>query len=93
MDENAPLMITCGLHGERISAVICQHMITVERVPTGFIENSKDPNNLQAWCHRCEEKFQQERGLTDAFAEFNDMVIVCDACYAELKIRHFVAAN
>lgn len=93
MDENEPLMVNCGPHGQRVSAVVCQHMLRAEGAPTGFIENSCDPNNLQAWCHRCEEKFQQERGLTEAFAAFNDMAIVCDLCYGTLKVRHAIAVN
>jgi hypothetical protein len=54
----------------------------------GFIENSSDPNDLQAWCERCEEMFLSEGDKTKAFEEFNDRVIVCCVCYGDLKARH-----
>jgi hypothetical protein len=32
--------------------------------------------------------FLREQELTEAFREFCDMAVVCDACYAQLKKRH-----
>ncbi len=86
-------MISCNSHGERVSAVICQHLLQGQRVPAGFVENNNDPNDLQAGCHLCEEKFQLEGGMTNAFREFNGMTVICVACYAEAKERHAVAAS
>ena len=86
-------MVNCGPHGERIPTVVCKHMLRSEPAPVGFIENSSDPNDLQAWCHLCEEKFQQEEGMTDAFKEFNGMAIVCVVCYGEAKIRYSVSES
>jgi hypothetical protein len=88
MAESEPLMVDCGPHGMRVAAVVCQHMICSGHVPVGFVENSDDPNDLQAWCHACEEKFQIEGEITDAFREFNGMSVVCAVCYAEAKVRH-----
>lgn len=86
-------MVNCGAHGERISAVVCKHMLRSEPAPSGFIGNSADPNDLQAWCHLCEDKFLQEGGMTDAFREFNSMSIVCVVCYNEAKARHSLEAS
>ena len=88
MSEIEPLMVDCGPHGERVSAVVCRHLIESGSSPAGFVENSSDPHDWQAWCHACEETFQREDGMTDAFREFNGMVIVCVVCYAEAKARH-----
>lgn len=68
-------------------------MLEPEPAPAGFIENSSDPNDLQAWCHLCEGKFEQEGGMTDAFREFNGMAIVCVVCYGEAKTRHSIASS
>lgn len=86
-------MINCGPHGERISSVVCKHMLISELAPAGFIENSSDPDDLQAWCYLCEEKFQQEGDMTDAFKEFNGFAIVCVVCYTEIKARHSVSES
>jgi hypothetical protein len=87
IDDDGPLMVDCGPHGRRIAAVVCCHMLS-EEGPVGFIENSSDPDDLQAWCDACEEEFAREEGLTPAFEAFNDRAIVCDICYQELKERH-----
>lgn len=54
----------------------------------GFIENSSDPNDLQAWCERCEEMFLAEGDKTEAFEAFNDRAIVCCDCYRAFKAKH-----
>ena len=88
-----PMLINCGTHGERVSAVVCKHLLASAAAPAGFVENSSDPHDLQAWCQRCEEKFEQEGDMTDVFKAFNSMVIVCVVCYAEAKSRHSTPAN
>lgn len=93
MKPTDPLFVDCGPHGRRVSAVVCRHLLETEAVPAGFVENSDDPHDLQAWCHACEELFQAEGEMTEAFREFNDMAIVCVACYAEAKSRHTLKAT
>lgn len=93
MNKGDPLMLNCGTHGERASAVVCKHMLRNEPAPSGFIENSSDPEDLQAWCYRCEEKFEKEGEMTDAFRTFNDMALVCIDCYKEAKARHSLPSN
>lgn len=88
MAETEPLMVDCGPHGKRVSAVVCQHLIGPSRVPVGFVENSNDPNDLQAWCHDCEEVFQREDGMTETFRKSYGVSFVCVVCYAEAKARH-----
>ncbi|OYU25293.1 MAG: hypothetical protein CFE41_22135 [Burkholderiales bacterium PBB2] len=88
MTTLAPAMIGCGEHGERVSAVVCGHMLRGELAPAGFVENSSDPNDLQAWCSACEELYLGEGEMTEAFRRFNRMSIVCVDCYAEAKVRH-----
>jgi len=87
------MMVDCGAHGERISAVVCRHMLQWQPAPAGFVENSGDPNDLQAWCYLCEEKFQLEGGMTNAFREFNGMAVVCTVCYADAEARHTIQAG
>jgi hypothetical protein len=54
----------------------------------GFVENSSDPADLQAWCDACEHLFLIEGDKTPRFEEFNDRVIVCDICYGIFRARH-----
>ena len=72
---------------------MCKHMLQGEPAPSGFVENSSDPNDLQAWCYLCEEKFQNEEDMTQAFKEFNGMVVVCVVCYNEAQARHSVVES
>lgn len=88
MTDTGPLMIDCEPHGTRVAAVVCCHLLDHEHAPAGFVENSDDPNDLQAWCGMCEKMFQSEHGMTDAFRDFNAMTVICVACYAEAKAHH-----
>ncbi len=88
MTTSEPLMIDCDVHGTSASCVVCRHLATeCERV-VGFVENSDDPNDLQAWCDECEQLFAEEQDLTERFREFCDIMLVCTGCYAEIKERH-----
>ena len=87
------MMLDCGIHGPRVSAVVCKHMLRTEPAPSGFVENSSDPNDLQAWCHQCEDMYEQEGAMTDGFRAFNGMVLVCVACYSAAKARHSLPVN
>jgi hypothetical protein len=80
--------VKCTAHGERVTAVVCGHMLGEKEARVGFVENSDDPDDLQAWCDECERMFLAEGDKTPAFREFNDMAVVCDRCYASLKKRH-----
>lgn len=84
-----PLLIKC-VHGERPSAVVCGHMLNARDEVVGFVENSSDPTDLQAWCEACEHFFLSEGGKTPTFMEYNQMSLVCDLCYQNLKARHAV---
>ena len=88
MRETSPLTIDCGRHGRRASAIVCRHHIRAAERIVGFLENSADPNDPQAWCDECERLFLAEDGMTEAFRRFNDFAVVCVDCYAALKARH-----
>lgn len=88
-DDDAPLTISCDTHGERrTAAVVCRHLLVEKTRPVGFIENSSDPDDLQAWCFACEAMFEREDGMTEAFMAFNAMALVCADCYADIRLRH-----
>lgn len=94
MAQDEPMLINCGHHGERIATVVCQHLLdTAEAAPAGFVENSSDPTDLQAWCHACEEKYLAEGEMTESFKKFNGMTIVCIECYERIKSRHIIPAT
>nr|WP_315848916.1 hypothetical protein [uncultured Rhodoferax sp.] len=93
MSTTEPLLVDCGPHGKRVAAVVCRHLLGEDKASAGFVENSDGPNDLQAWCHACEETFQREDGMTDVFREFNGMALVCVKCYAEAKARHTLPAH
>ena len=80
--------IKCGTHGLRVACVVCSHLVQSSDRVLGFVENSSDPNDLQAWCGDCEDVFRREGGMTAAFVEFNDIAVVCDLCYARHKAVH-----
>jgi hypothetical protein len=88
MGDDAKASVRCGTHGNRTPAVVCCHHVISKDAVVGFVENSTDPDDLQAWCDACEQMFLAEGGLTDAFRRFNDLRIVCDFCYAGLRDRH-----
>ena len=75
--RNSPLVVTCT-HGQRPASVVCGHMIAAKDEVVGFVENSSDPADLQAWCHACEQLFLLEGDKTPRFEEFNQMAVVCD---------------
>jgi hypothetical protein len=82
------LMISCS-HGSRPSAVVCRHLLREQERVLGFVENSDDPADLQAWCGDCEKLFLDEGGqMTTRFREFNDFALVCDLCYVNIKTKH-----
>jgi hypothetical protein len=91
--ESEPMYVDCGAHGKRISAVVCRHLLKPEGERVGFIENSNDPNDLQAWCYKCESVFEEEGGMSERFREFNNMAIVCVVCYQNSKIYHDIEKN
>lgn len=83
--------INCGRHGRGRCAIVCRHHVQERGQPAGFVENSSDPDDLQAWCHACERFFTSEGELTEAFGAFCDFAVVCVACYYELRQRHWLA--
>ena len=88
MSEDDRARVNCGTHGQRVAAVVCCHLLHARDEVVGCIENSADPDDLQAWCARCEAIFLAEGDLTDAFRRFNDFKVVCDFCYAAIRERH-----
>ena len=88
-DEGGAVMIQCGVHKRWArSAVVCRHLVGETGEVHGFVENSDDPDDLQAWCGRCEDMFIEEDDMTERFRAFNDMQLVCEFCYAGIKQRH-----
>jgi hypothetical protein len=80
--------IACDIHGERPCAIVCRHHIDVRDRAVGFVENSTDPDDLQAWCDDCESLFLREGGKTESFRAFNAFGVVCVDCYARLRAHH-----
>lgn len=87
MSGDRASIVNCGTHGARVGAVVCRHLVGNDTALPGFVENSSDPDDLQAWCDACERLFLEEGSLTPRFREFTGMCIVCDFCYAAIKAR------
>ena len=85
MSEAESLTIECCRHGPSVAAVVCGHLACTGTSGRGFIENSSEPEDLQGWCGACEDYFEQEGELTEAFRAFNGIVLVCTTCYHEIK--------
>lgn len=79
--------VDCDQHDKQVAAVVCCHMVDATD-PVGFIENSSDPGDLQAWCNKCEHFFLAEGDMTNAFVSFNDFAVVCGVCYQNYKELH-----
>src|SRR4030095_2637238 len=84
-----PPLINCSSHGEQVAAIVCRHHLEVRDHAVGFVENSDDPDDLQAWCDDCEEFFLREGDKTEEFRRFNDFAVVCVDCYVRLRATHF----
>jgi hypothetical protein len=82
------MTVNCGLHGDRLAAIVCRHHVEVRNRPVGFVENSADPDDRQAWCDDCKDLFLREGDLTEKFREFNNFAVVCIDCYMQLRSRH-----
>ena len=87
MDSEPLLTVSCS-HGSRPAAVVCRHLLNAKDHMVGFVENSSDPTDLQAWCDACESAFLREGDCTPEFVRFADVAVVCDLCYLEVKSRH-----
>ena len=88
LSNDQTLAITCSTHGPGVGAVVCGHMVSDGGTVVGFVENSSDPNDLQAWCNECEALFLREGEMTEEFRQFTKMSIVCVVCYSTLKLQH-----
>jgi hypothetical protein len=86
--SSKPVLISCRSHGDRTAAIVCGHHVDVHDRAVGFVENSDDPDDLQAWCDDCEDFFIREGDKTEAFLAFNDFAVVCVDCYVRLRSRH-----
>jgi hypothetical protein len=87
MPKRKSSYVKCEQHGKQVAAVVCGHMIDAAD-PIGFVENSSDPEDLQAWCEKCEQFFLTEGEMTEAFVAFNDFAVVCGDCYQAFKEHH-----
>jgi len=86
--RDTPATIICDIHGDRPCAIVCRHHLAALDRAVGFVENSKDPDDRQAWCDDCESLFLREGGKTKSFLEFNNFGVVCVDCFIRLRSRH-----
>lgn len=80
--------VNCDCHGKSIPAIVCGHLVKNKGCAVGFVENSDDPEDLQAWCYACEYVYGIEKQLSEKFRAFNSMTVVCINCYREIKAFH-----
>lgn len=92
MSKPPPSLIDCPEHARQPAAVLCQHLLDRSAGALGFVENSAEPTDRQAWCGRCEELFVAEGGMTDAFRRFHGMKVVCARCYEGARRAHTLRA-
>jgi hypothetical protein len=90
--EIEQMYVDCGEHGKRITSVVCCHLLKPEGERVGFIENSSEPNDLQAWCSKCEAVYEED-GMTEKFRAFNKMSVVCVNCYEKSADYHSIEAQ
>lgn len=89
--EQAPLRINCDIHGRsRVSATVCGHLVNNNGQRLGFIENSSESYDRQAWCYACEFVFRTQQDRTDLFTRFCNYAIVCSDCYENIRLAHAV---
>jgi hypothetical protein len=84
--------VTCGAHGARRAAFVCQHLNSYTR--TGFHEPfDSDPSieaddDYQAWCDACEKVRLHEGEWNDVSEGFAKIRLVCDQCFFEIKAKN-----
>jgi len=83
--------IDCACHGKSTASIVCGHLTKNNGQALGFIENTDDPEDLQAWCYACEYLYNLEQDLTEKFKEFNSFSVVCCQCYQGIKVKHSTA--
>lgn len=89
MPDAEHVLVDCSEHGREPAAVLCQHLHDRSAEGRGFVENSSDPRDLQAWCEQCEARFLAEGGeMTEAFRRFHGMAVVCVRCYERARRAH-----
>lgn len=82
------MSIECIKHETSDSSIICGHLLNNKGNTLGFVENSVEKGNFQAWCFDCESLFLKEVDKTEKFLKFNNMTVVCEACYLDIKKHH-----
>ena len=82
------LSIDCDRHGKKYASIVCRHLLNEKNNSLGFIENSSEPRDYQAWCNDCESIYLEEQDRTAKFEEYSDPAIVCEECYMEIKAIH-----
>ena len=85
---NASAISQCGTHDKPVDAVVCCHHVQATNAVLGFVENSCEPGDLQAWCDDCERLFVSEGEMTEHFRRYNNFKVVCGMCYSDLRARH-----
>jgi hypothetical protein len=88
MESDEVAEVDCARHGKKHAAVVCGHLLGTSAEARGFVENSDEPGDYQGWCAACEELFLVEQDLTETFAAFTKMSIVCETCYFDIRARH-----
>ena len=84
--------VTCGAHGARRAAFVCQHLNG--DTYTGFHEPfESDPlieadDDYQAWCDECEKVRLREGEWNDVSEGFANIRLICDQCFFQIKARN-----
>jgi hypothetical protein len=70
-------------------AFVCSHLLQKQK-PLGFHEAPFDPEDPepQGWCDACEKAVQSAGDWTDDLAEWADIKLVCEFCFAGLRDFH-----
>ena len=86
--------VNCGTHGDVGPAFVCCHLIRDELAPAGFNEAELEPDDPEpmAWCNACETMIDETGGWTEQAEKFADIKLVCEFCFARLRVLHSHAA-
>ena len=86
-------LVECDRHGSQAPAFVCRHLNL--ETPVGFVEGY-DPEEpevplFHAWCSACDEVLQEEGDWNDRAEGFAAPLLVCRACYVEMRTLNRLA--
>jgi|CXWL01.1.fsa_nt_gi hypothetical protein len=89
--NNNPPVVTCGSHGERAGAYLCQHLIDGSNLGFHWGLDEENPDSIwpDAWCDDCDAMLPRNGEWGEITRAFVGVKLVCDLCYEQARSRNW----